>query len=138
MKYLKYRQSFLNEKFESQFLTKTTGWLSKMKLNSKPFIDDLKKICEDNSIPLSTITDNFFDVNILANKALKMRAPEDSINYIWAIKFWFSATDGYKRVFLESLTSLLLIISFETLCYKSQFSVAKYFSFIDLKKKCPT
>jgi hypothetical protein len=96
MKYLKYRQSFLNEKFESQFLTKTTGWLSKMKLNSKPFIEDLKKICENNSIPLSSITDNFFDVNILANKAIKMRAPEDSVNHTWAIKFWFSATDGYK------------------------------------------
>ena len=97
MKYLKYRNQFLNEGFSAKSLSKTIGWLSKSGLKPTPFLDDLKEFCEKYKIQLSNIEDNFFKVNVRRSEALKLRS--DEVNNpmgLWCVKFWFSATEGYK------------------------------------------
>ena len=97
MKYLKYRNQFLNEGFSAKSLSKTIGWLSKSGLKPAPFLDDLKEFCEKYKIQLSNIEDNFFKVNVRRSEALKLRS--DEVNNpmgLWCLKFWFSATEGYK------------------------------------------
>ena len=97
MKYLKYRNQFLNEGFSAKSLSKTLGWLSKSGLKPAPFLDDLKEFCEKYKIQLSNIEDNFFKVNVRRSEALKLRS--DEVNNpmgLWCVKFWFSATEGYK------------------------------------------
>ncbi len=99
MKYLKYRNQFLNEGFSAKSLSKTLGWLSKsgLKTSSTKFLDDLKIFCEKTNIPLSEISDQWFKTNVLKRDAVKMRAPEEVNNPsgLWCLKFWFSAYDGY-------------------------------------------
>lgn len=97
MKYLKYRNQFLNEAFSAKSLSKTLGWLSKSGLKPTPFIEDLKEFCEKYKIQLSNIEDNFFKVNVRRSEALKLRSDEvNNPTGLWCIKFWFSATEGYK------------------------------------------
>ena len=99
MKYLQYRNQFLNEGFSSKSLSKTLGWLSKsgLKSSSTKFLEDLKKFCEKTSIPLSEISDQWFKTNVLTRDAVKLRAPEEVGNPsgLWCLKFWFSAEEGY-------------------------------------------
>lgn len=99
MKYLKYRNQFLNEGFSAKSLSKTLGWLSKsgLKTSSTKFLEDLKKFCEETDIPLSEISDQWFKTNVLKRNAVEMRAPEEVANPsgLWCLKFWFSAEDGY-------------------------------------------
>lgn len=99
MKYLKYRNQFLNEGFSAKSLSKTLGWLTKsgLKSSSTKFLEDLKKFCEKTDIPLSEISDQWFKPNVLKRNAVEMRAPEEVGNPsgLWCVKFWFSAQDGY-------------------------------------------
>lgn len=99
MKYLKYRNQFLNEGFSAKSLSKTLGWLSKsgLKSSSTKFLNDLKTFCEKTNIPLSEISDQWFKTNVLTRDAVKLRAPEEVANPsgLWCLKFWFSAHDGY-------------------------------------------
>jgi hypothetical protein len=99
MKYLKYRNQFLNEGFSAKSLSKTLGWLNKsgLKSTSNKFLEDLKKFCEKTNIPLSEISDQWFKTNVLTRDAVKLRAPEEVANPsgLWCLKFWFSAHDGY-------------------------------------------
>ena len=99
MKYLKYRNQFLNEGFSSKSLSKTLGWLNKsgLKSTSNKFLEDLKGFCEFKNIPLAEISDEWFKTNILKRDAVKLRAPEEVANPsgFWCLKFWFSAHDGY-------------------------------------------
>ena len=102
MKYLQYRNQFLNEGFSSKSLSKTLGWLSKsgLKSSSTKFLEDLKKFCEKTSIPLSEISDQWFKTNVLTRDAVKLRAPEEVGNPsgLWCLKFWFSIERGYLGV----------------------------------------
>ena len=99
MKYLQYRNQFLNEGFSAKSLSKTLGWLSKsgLKSSSTKFLNDLKTFCEKTNIPLSEISDQWFKTNVLTRDAVKLRAPEEVGNPsgLWCLKFWFSAHDGY-------------------------------------------
>jgi len=96
MKYLKYRNQFLNEAFSAKSLSKTLGWLSKSGLKPTPFIEDLKEFCEKYKIQLSNIEDNFFKVNVRRSEALKLRSDEvNNPSGLWCLKFWFSAKEGY-------------------------------------------
>jgi hypothetical protein len=99
MKYLQYRNQFLNEGFSAISLSKTLGWLNKsgLKSSSTKFLNDLKTFCEKTSIPLSEISDQWFKTNVLKREAVKLRAPEEVGNPsgLWCLKFWFSAEEGY-------------------------------------------
>ncbi len=97
MKYIKYRDQFLNEAFSAKSLSRTLGWLSKSGLKNKSFLNDLKDFCESNKIKMSDIEDNFFKVNVRRKDALLLNSDEvNNPSGLWCIKFWFSATDGYK------------------------------------------
>ena len=99
MKYLKYRNQFLNEGFSAISLSKTLGWLNKsgLKSSSNKFLNDLKVFCEDQKISLGEISDKWFKTNVLRKQALLIK-PEVDVNNptgLWCVKFWFSAEDGY-------------------------------------------
>ena len=99
MKYLKYRNQFLNEGFSANSLSKTLGWLNKsgLKYSSNKFLNDLKIFCEDQKISLGKISDKWFQTNVLRKQALLIK-PEDEVNNpsgLWVVKFWFSAEEGY-------------------------------------------
>jgi hypothetical protein len=95
MKYLKYRNQFLNEGFSASSLSKTLGWLNKsgLKSSSNKFLNDLKVFCEDQKISLGEISDKWFKTNVLRKQALLIK-PEVDVNNpsgLWGVKFWFSA-----------------------------------------------
>ena len=99
MKYLKYRNQFLNEGFSASSLSKTLGWLNKsgLKSSSNKFLNDLKVFCEDQKISLGEISDKWFQTNVLRKQALLIK-PEVDVNNpsgLWGVKFWFSAEEGY-------------------------------------------
>ena len=99
MKYLKYRNQFLNEGFSASSLSKTLGWLNKsgLKSSSNKFLNDLKIFCEDQKISLGEISDKWFQTNVLRKQALLIK-PEVDVNNpsgLWGVKFWFSAEEGY-------------------------------------------
>jgi len=98
MKYLKYNNQFINERFSSNSISKTIKWLNKKFKSGKGsslFLSELKKILKLD-IPLDKVSDDCFSY-MSTRKALKI-FPEGDVNKlnIYCIKYWFSLENGLE------------------------------------------
>ena len=93
MKYIK-----LFEGFESDALSNVLSYITKKldKSQSKDFLNLIKRICDANDIPASSLNNNEIEY-MSAKKALKMESNEEVLNptEIYCLKFLFNLEKGY-------------------------------------------
>ena len=99
MKYIKPRNQFLNEAFDSKAISRTLSFLDKNckdKSTKSDFLKAIKKMKDNYDYPVDKIDDAFIKYTN-KKEALKIKFDGDLNNgwEIYCLKFWFSLESGY-------------------------------------------